>query len=150
MCHYCLFPLWDVLNPRRLVHLNKMLGFKHRIVVCNSLNPYIDIQILICCPYTWSIEAVGRIWWSINSIHLPWSCTQFWLPLCFTKINIIKRVKVRQQSSTGLEIMKDIKKIIFPERCEGYFPNANLTKESTCNLRGLPKRVNMSGKQTDP
>ena len=84
MCYYCLFPLWDVLNPRRLVHLNKMLGFKHRIVVCNSLNPYIDIQILICCPYTWSIEAVGRIWWSINSIHLPWSCTQFWLPLCFT------------------------------------------------------------------
>lgn len=46
--------------------------------------------------------------------------------------------------------MKDIKKIIFPERCEGYLPNASLTKESICNLQGLPKRVNMSGKQTDP
>lgn len=59
-------------------------------------------------------------------------------------------VKVRQESSTGLEIMKDIKKIIFPERCVGYLPNANLTKKTSYNLRRLPKRVNMSGKQTDP
>ena len=27
----------------------------------NPLNPYIKIQILICYPYTFSIEVVGRI-----------------------------------------------------------------------------------------
>ena len=27
----------------------------------NPLNPNIKIQILICCPYTFSIEEVGRI-----------------------------------------------------------------------------------------
>ena len=32
----------------------------------NPLNPYIKIQILICYPYTFSIEVVGRICWSIN------------------------------------------------------------------------------------
>ena len=34
----------------------------------NPLNPniYIKIQILICCPHMFSIEAVGRICWSIN------------------------------------------------------------------------------------
>ena len=32
----------------------------------NHLNPNIKIQILICYPYTFSIEVVGRIWWSIN------------------------------------------------------------------------------------
>ena len=32
----------------------------------NPLNPNIKIQILICYPYTFSIEVVGRIWWSIN------------------------------------------------------------------------------------
>ena len=32
----------------------------------NPLNPNIKIQILICRPYMFSIEAVGRICWSIN------------------------------------------------------------------------------------
>ena len=32
----------------------------------NPLNPNIKIQILICYPYTFSIEVVGRICWSIN------------------------------------------------------------------------------------
>ena len=32
----------------------------------NLLNPNIKIQILICYPYTFSIEVVGRICWSIN------------------------------------------------------------------------------------
>lgn len=39
----------------------------------------------------------------------------------------------------GLEIMKDIKKIIFPEKWVWYPPNANLTKETSCNLRRLSK-----------
>ena len=32
----------------------------------NPLNPNVKIQILICCPHMFSIEAVGRICWSIN------------------------------------------------------------------------------------
>ena len=32
----------------------------------NPLNPNIKIQILICYPYTFSLEVVGRICWSIN------------------------------------------------------------------------------------
>ena len=32
----------------------------------NPSNPNIKIQILICYPYTFSIEVVGRICWSIN------------------------------------------------------------------------------------
>ena len=32
----------------------------------NPLNPKIKIEILIYCPYTFSIEVVGRICWSIN------------------------------------------------------------------------------------
>ena len=32
----------------------------------NPLNLNIKIQILICCPHMFSIEAVGRICWSIN------------------------------------------------------------------------------------
>ena len=32
----------------------------------NPLNPNIKIQILICYPYTFLIEVVGRICWSIN------------------------------------------------------------------------------------
>ena len=32
----------------------------------NPLNPNIKIQILICYSYTFSIEVVGRICWSIN------------------------------------------------------------------------------------
>ena len=32
----------------------------------NPLSPYIKIQILISYPYTFSIEVVGRICWSIN------------------------------------------------------------------------------------
>ena len=32
----------------------------------NPLNPNIKIQILICYPYAFSIEVVGRICWSIN------------------------------------------------------------------------------------
>ena len=32
----------------------------------NPLNPYIKIQIIICYPYTFSVEVVGRICWSIN------------------------------------------------------------------------------------
>ena len=32
----------------------------------NPLNPNIKIQILICYPYTFSIEEVGRICLSIN------------------------------------------------------------------------------------
>ena len=41
------------------------------------LNPNIKMQILISIPYTFSIEVVGRIFWSINKIHLVWSCPQF-------------------------------------------------------------------------
>ena len=40
----------------------------------NPLNPNIKIQILICYPYAFSIEVVGRICWSIGWIHLVWSC----------------------------------------------------------------------------
>ena len=32
----------------------------------NLVNPNIKIQILICYPYTFLIEVVGRICWSIN------------------------------------------------------------------------------------
>ena len=32
----------------------------------NPLNSYIKIQIIICYPYTFSVEVVGRICWSIN------------------------------------------------------------------------------------
>ena len=32
----------------------------------NPLSPYIKIQILISYPYTFSIEVVGTICWSIN------------------------------------------------------------------------------------
>ena len=32
----------------------------------NPLNPSIKIQILICCPYMFSMEVVRRICWSIN------------------------------------------------------------------------------------
>ena len=32
----------------------------------NPLNPKIKIEILIYCPYTFSIEVVGRICWSVN------------------------------------------------------------------------------------
>ena len=32
----------------------------------NPLNPNFKIQILICYSYTFSIEVVGRICWSIN------------------------------------------------------------------------------------
>ena len=32
----------------------------------NPLNPNIKIQILICYPYTFLIEVVGRICWSID------------------------------------------------------------------------------------
>ena len=39
---------------------------KHSKTVVNPLNPNIKIQIIICYPYTFSIEVVGRIWWSIN------------------------------------------------------------------------------------
>ena len=35
---------------------------KHPKTIVNPLNPSIKIQILICCPYTFSIEVVGRIW----------------------------------------------------------------------------------------
>ena len=40
----------------------------------NPLTPNIKIQILICYPYTFFIEVVGRVCWSINKIHLVWSC----------------------------------------------------------------------------
>ena len=43
-------------------------------IVFNPLNPNFKMQILICYPYTFSIEVVGRIFWSINKIHLVWSC----------------------------------------------------------------------------
>ena len=39
---------------------------KHPKTVVNPLHPNIKIQILICYPYTFSIEVVGRICWSIN------------------------------------------------------------------------------------
>ena len=32
----------------------------------NPFNPNIKIQILICYPYKFSVEVVGRICWSIN------------------------------------------------------------------------------------
>ena len=32
----------------------------------NPLNPDFNIQILICCPYTFATEVVGRIHWSVN------------------------------------------------------------------------------------
>ena len=50
---------------------NKWIKFsKGFLLLCkssiNPLNPNIKIQILICYPYTFSIEVVGRICWSIN------------------------------------------------------------------------------------
>ena len=32
----------------------------------NLLSPNIKIQILICYPYTFSVQVVGRICWSLN------------------------------------------------------------------------------------
>ena len=49
------------------------------------LNPRIKIEILICCPYSFPIEAVGRSWQNIKQIHLVWLCPYFSWPLCFTK-----------------------------------------------------------------
>ena len=37
----------------------------------NPLNPNIKIEILIYCPYTFSIEVVGRICCIINLTRLP-------------------------------------------------------------------------------
>ena len=56
-----------------------------KFTTINPLNPNIKIEILTNCPYTFSIEVVGRICWNINYTHLPWSCTQFSWPLCFLK-----------------------------------------------------------------
>ena len=37
-----------------------------RLRQLNPLNPNIKFQILICYPYTFSIEVEGRIGWSVN------------------------------------------------------------------------------------
>ena len=63
----CLFPLGRPVSRRAC---KKQKTKKTSIIVINDcfnpLNPNIKIQILICYPYTFSIEEVGRICWSIN------------------------------------------------------------------------------------
>ena len=44
-----------------LGHKCMLKPFKSSFNAINPLNPNIKIQILICCPYTFSIEEVGRI-----------------------------------------------------------------------------------------
>ena len=78
------------LRPRNLPGLRNWRETRLRfsslaISKLNPLNPNIKIQILICCPYMFSIEAAGRICWSINEIHLVWSGPQFSWPWCFIK-----------------------------------------------------------------
>ena len=63
----CLFPLGRPVSRKAC---KKQKTKKTSIIVINDcfnpLNPNIKIQILICYPYTFSIEEVGRICWSIN------------------------------------------------------------------------------------
>ena len=49
-------------------------GLNQNRPLCNLLNPKIKIWILICCPYSFPTEVVGRSWWNIRQIHLVWSC----------------------------------------------------------------------------
>ena len=63
----CLFPLGRPVSRKAC---KKQKTKKTSIIVINDcfnpLNPNIKIQILICYPYTFSIEEVGRICWSIS------------------------------------------------------------------------------------
>ena len=45
-------------HVRILIHVYRTWAIDNSI---NPFNPNIKIQILICCPYMFSIEAVGRI-----------------------------------------------------------------------------------------
>ena len=65
--------------------MGQLNGNEINLLVFNPLNPKIKIEILICCPYSFHIEAVGRSWQNIKQIHLVWSCSLFSWPLCFTK-----------------------------------------------------------------
>ena len=47
---------------------------KREYKLITPLNPNIKMQILISVPYTFSVEVVEGICWSINKIHLVWSC----------------------------------------------------------------------------
>ena len=63
-----LIPKYEQADKVKLLTPNHGLPFAIRWpnLNLNHLNPNIKIQILICYPYTFSIEVVGRIWWSIN------------------------------------------------------------------------------------
>ena len=56
-----------------------------KVLSFNPSNPKIKIWILICCPYLFPTEVVGRGWLNIKQIHLLRSCLYFSWPLCFTK-----------------------------------------------------------------
>ena len=56
-------------NSFRLYTLSLLSQSGWGRLLLNPLNPNIKIEILICCLYTFSIEVVGRISWSINCIH---------------------------------------------------------------------------------
>ena len=49
-----------------ILQLHRKKGGCLLTVLFKPLNPNIKIQILICYPYAFSIEVVGRICWSIN------------------------------------------------------------------------------------
>ena len=40
--------------------MGQLNGNEINLLVFNPLNPKIKIEILICCPYSFPIEAVGR------------------------------------------------------------------------------------------
>ena len=63
-----LIPKYEQADKVKLLTPNHGLPFAIRWpnLNLNHLNPNIKIQILICYPYTFSIEVVGRICWSIN------------------------------------------------------------------------------------
>ena len=63
-----LSPKYGQMGNVKPLTANRSLSFavKWPNLDLNPLNPNIKIQILICCPYMFSIEVVGRICWSIN------------------------------------------------------------------------------------
>ena len=73
----------------------------------NPLNPKIKIGILICCPYSFTIEVVGRSSWNIKQVQ---SCVIMFTILMTTLFYkaLILQGEIWSWSLLGLKGLKDI------------------------------------------
>ena len=78
ICHYLNLSVieagtfWVYNWPWLILHQSYCFGLRWSLVsfVANPLNPKIRIWILICCPYSFHTEVVGRNWYNIKQFIL--------------------------------------------------------------------------------